>query len=87
MLFLETTVLFSYYALLCQLVMQLHLNYWSVRQTAEQFLSVYVLNINRTADVGKREGFDIVSASEMNCNGRVSMQQPAYLTRTNYTCI
>jgi len=28
MLFLETTVLFSYYALLCQLVMQPHLNYW-----------------------------------------------------------
>jgi len=28
----------------------------------------------------KRKGFDIVSASEMNCNRKVSMQQPANLT-------
>jgi hypothetical protein len=33
----------------------------------------------------KRKGFDIVSASGMNCNRRVSMQQPAYLTSTSYT--
>jgi len=33
----------------------------------------------------RTKGFDIVSASEMNCNRTVSTQQPAYLIWTGYT--
>jgi len=35
----------------------------------------------------KRKGFEIVSASEMNCNKTVSIQQSAYLTSASYTSV
>ena len=85
-LFLETTVLFSYYGLICQPAMQPHLNYWSVRHTVERFLSEYVLNVNGTVDVVQEERLRCCFCFRNELWQKVSMQQPAYLTWASYTC-
>jgi len=57
MLFLQTTALFSYFALVWHIIMQPHLNYSDVKHTVEQFHSEYVVNVKITFYVVQRERF------------------------------
>jgi hypothetical protein len=63
MLFPETTVLFSHYALLWQLVMQLRLIIDKTDTEREGFALNMFQNVAELYMLCKREGFDIVPAS------------------------